>query len=206
MLLLNLEQSFHYNGPQSAHQRPKVPNNKHQHLQCHVLCQWCGYPAPPCTVTISSMVCWICRQYQLCSMIANDVWSVPISIRERERYLIWTALVQRLRFASFWLLAESEIKAKRWATNVCFCHWRFVCVFDQQPPLSRCLTPLLISSNGLPFMRQETRGWREGCDWGEWNRWEDTLQTNHTDPWKLNSAHIGSISACRLGIIHVNPN
>lgn len=47
-----------------------------------------------------------------------------------------------------------EIKAKRRATNVCFCHWRFVSAFDQRPPSSPRLTLPLICSNGLPFMRQ----------------------------------------------------
>lgn len=46
-----------------------------------------------------------------------------------------------------------EIKAKRPATNVCFCHWWFVCAFDQRPPSSPRLTLPLICSNGPAFMR-----------------------------------------------------
>lgn len=211
MRLLNFEQSFPSNRPVSAHQRPRVSNNQRRHHLCHVPSQWCGYPAPPRTVSIPSLSCWICRHRQLRRRIANDVRGVHADHHkrgrgvegERERYLIWKAPVQRLRFASLWLLAESEIKAKRWATNVCFCHWRFVSVFDQQPPLSPCLTLLLICSNGLPFMRRETGGWREGCDWGEWSGWEDTLQTNRTGSWKHGIAHMAFAFRRSLGIIHL---
>lgn len=150
-----------------------------------------------CTVSVPTLSCWICRPSQLWRWIAND--AVICTHRSPwERNLLWKAPVQRLRLASlFGSWQSQEIKAKRWATNVCFCHWRFVCVFDQQPPLSPCLTLLLICSNGLPFMRQEMRAWCEGCDWGEWSRWEETLQTYRTHSWKPDSAHVGYIYAGR---------
>ena len=87
-LLLNLEQSLHYNRPLSAHQRTSISNNEHQHHLGHVLCQWCGYSAPPCTVSIPSLSCWICRRDQSWSGIANDDLCreyTQISIRERPR-------------------------------------------------------------------------------------------------------------------------
>lgn len=109
--------------------------------------------------------------------------------KRREPNLIWKAPVQRLGLASlFGSWQSQEIKAKRRATNVCFCRWRFVCMFDQQPPLSPWLTLLLICSNGLPFMRQEMGAWCKGCDWGEWSRWGGRCAHTFRETWQR--AHV----------------
>lgn len=78
--------------------------------------------------------------------------------RERQESERERASVQRRRLSSLIGSRRSqEIKAKCGAANVCFCHCWLVCVFDQRPPLSPCLAPLLICSNGPAFMIAQRR-------------------------------------------------